>query len=85
MEENKTQKQIIYTNSIGVEASVFDVKLKLNYLTSSEKEEVIKNDLCEVVMSPQHAKAFSKVLMNTIKSYEEQFGEIELNAAKKEG
>ena len=85
MEENKTQKQIIYTNSIGIEASVFDIKLELNYLTSSEKEEVIKKDLCEVVMSPQHAKAFSKVLMGTIKRYEEQFGEIKLNMMKKEG
>lgn len=85
MEENEITKQVIYTNSIGIEASIFDVKLKIDYNTTSEKGETEKYNMCEIAMSPQHAKAFSKALSNTIKEYENNFGEIKLSTIKKEG
>lgn len=74
MEESKK----IYTNSIGIEASVFDIKLKVNYITSNKEESNEKQELCEISMSPQHAKAFLNILESTIKQYEENFGEINL-------
>ena len=81
MEE--TNKKIIYTNSIGVSASVFDIKLLINYISdSTEKNE--KENICEVAMSPQHAKAFLNVLQKTMKTYEENFGEINLQSLIKE-
>ena len=35
--------------------------------------------LSRIGMSPQHAKIFIEVLSNTVKSYENQFGEIKLS------
>ena len=79
-------KQVIYTNSIGVNASVFDVKVLINYISdNNEKKQAEKDNICEVVMSPQHAKAFLNVLEKTINTYEESFGEIKLNSLKEEG
>lgn len=83
MEENMKSKKI-YTNSIGIEASVFDIKLKVNYDTSNEEKKAEKEELCEIVMSPQHAKAFLNVLNNTIKEYEKSFGEINLRIKSEE-
>lgn len=85
MEEKNLEKQVIYTNSIGIEASIFDIKLDLKYLSTDDNDKKTTKDLCEVVMSPQHAKAFSNVLKNTIEAYEKQFGEIELKPKQREG
>lgn len=85
MEKNETQNEVIYTNSVGIEASVFDIKLKLGYISTNEENKTEKTNLYEVAMSPQHAKALSRTLENTIKKYEEAFGEIKLNPIKEEG
>ena len=81
MEENKEIKKIIYTNSIGVEVSTFDMKLNLDYVTTDNDTEQ-KIELCEVVMSPQHAKAFLETLTNAINMYEEKIGKIDLKPIK---
>lgn len=78
MEEK--EKKVIYTNSIGISASLFDIKLLVNYISdNNENNETKKDNICEIVMSPQHAKAFLNVLQKTIESYEKGFGEINLN------
>ena len=41
-------------------------------------------DLCEVVMSPQHAKALIKTLEDAIENYESNFGEIILTPRNSE-
>lgn len=85
MEENKEIKQIIYTNSIGVEVSTFDIKLNIDYITTdTDKDSAKKINLCEVVMSPQHAKAFLETLQNSVNMYEEKIGEINLKSIKEE-
>ena len=54
-----------------------DVKLKINYNTS-EGGELHTQRLCEVAMSPQHAKAFSNILNNVMSEYEKNFGKLKL-------
>ncbi len=86
MEENKEVKQIIYTNSIGVEISTFDMKLNLDYVTTDTSNDTEQRiNLCEVVMSPQHAKAFLETLQNAVNMYEEKIGKIDLKPIKEEG
>ena len=76
------EKKVFYTNSIGVETSGFDVKMKINY-TTTENNEILNSELCEIVMSPQHAKAFAQILNSVVQDYEKNFGEINLNSEKK--
>lgn len=40
--------------------------------------------LSRIAMSPQHAKIFSELLANSVKHYEQNFGEIKLTAKMKE-
>ena len=69
-------KKVYYTNSIGIETSPFDVKLKMTYTSAKSPTEAEVKDLCEVVMSPEHAKVFLNVFTKVISDYEEKFGEI---------
>lgn len=63
------EERVYYTNNIGIEASVFDVKFHIGYITMKDNENINK-ELCEIVMSPEHAKAFEKILSETIQRYE---------------
>ena len=67
MSEGKT----IYSNSIGMNISLFDFTLQFNLVNIENKSEII--DSCRVFLSPQHAKALLIVLEHNIKLYEEQF------------
>lgn len=80
MEEDK----IYYTNSISVEANIYDIKLKLKYNKMDDDKKIQTKDLCEVVMSPQHAKALIKTLEDAIENYESNFGEIILTPRNSE-
>lgn len=40
--------------------------------------------LSRIGMSPQHAKIFNEILSNTLKAYENQFGEIKLSTQMKD-
>ena len=75
------ERNVYYTNSIEIETTAFDVKLKINYNTSEEGK-IQSKRLCEITMSPQHAKAFSNILKNVMNDYEENFGRINLEGIK---
>ena len=40
--------------------------------------------LSRIAMSPQHAKIFAEMLLNSVKTYEDNFGEIKLTTKMKE-
>lgn len=76
-------KKVYYTNGIEIEISNYDVKLKLNY-TSGVKDGNTTVNLCEVVMSPEHAKKFAKIFTNAMNDYETKILKNELNSKKGE-
>lgn len=65
----------IYTNSINVSASIYEVTLEFN-LTTPTKDETETRELVRVRMSPQQAEALRILLDKYLKVYSEQFQEI---------
>ncbi|NUU94795.1 hypothetical protein XO10_00465 [Marinitoga sp. 1135] len=72
----------VYSNFITVSSSFYDLSISFGKIrNASEKgiEAIVRE---EIIMSPQHAKEFLKILSQHIKKYEEQFGEIKLPGSK---
>lgn len=66
-----------YSNIAQMEVSLFDFKILFGIKSDVTKEGFNPRDVSNVViMSPQHAKALSKMLNDNIKKYEENFGPI---------
>jgi hypothetical protein len=60
-----------YVNNMEIAVSKFDLAFKLSRMSGKGQLE-----LGEISLSPQHAKAFLRVLHENIKVYESLFGEI---------
>lgn len=77
-EIRKKEIAIYYSNIAGIEGSIYDFKLLFGRKKNIKAE--ANNDDWEagVYMSPQHAKAFAKLLDLNIKNYEKKFGEINM-------
>jgi len=73
--------QRIYANAANIEVTVWDFKLTFGELKKLNNKVVIEQSI-EVTMSPQHAKALAGILINNIKEYENQAGEIKLPQTK---
>lgn len=58
--------QTIYANNVFVEASNWDVKIRLGLIQSATPEVVAVVDVAHVYMSHEHAKAFSAALVKTL-------------------
>lgn len=83
MENNIERK---YCNVVGIEASNYDINFSFGSRRSQNGPNIgVSQDevVAEIVMSPQHAKVFAMTLMNTIKQFEEIFGEINIVADEK--
>lgn len=66
----------VYTNIIKVEVSLLDVVLKLGIRDS---ELAVKNQckhIVDVYLSPEHAKALTKILNKHLEVYEKTHGAI---------
>ncbi len=61
----------IYTNSVKTGISIYEIMLQLG-LESDGKVKPI----CNVRMSPQHAKMLSEVLSRSVAEYEKKIGKI---------
>ncbi|MCX7970911.1 MAG: DUF3467 domain-containing protein [Negativicutes bacterium] len=61
----------LYANFAAVNTSVFDFTVLFGMRRGEQVSPV-----CEVAMSPQHAKAFAQLLMRHVEEYEEKMGEI---------
>ena len=66
-----------YVNGISLGASMYDFQFMCgsNVFDNSNKI-VYRRDLCDILMSPQHAKDFHIILGEYIREYENKFGEI---------
>ncbi|WP_416828208.1 DUF3467 domain-containing protein [Ectobacillus polymachus] len=72
MEDNKQNEPfVIYCNFAGVSVGVNDISIELK--RQSPQQEVTYGT---VIMSPQLAKNFANVLLNSVKQYEDLFGTI---------
>lgn len=60
----------IYANSAKVEASVWDIRIRLGQIEEASATQLVINEVVCVYMSPEHAKAFLKVLETGIENYE---------------
>jgi hypothetical protein len=59
---------------------MFDFAVMEPKLTSKTPKAVFQT---RIIMSPQHAKQFSKVLSENIRKYEETFGSLNVEPIKK--
>jgi hypothetical protein len=79
----------IYANQVSIDTSVFDFIFSFGSLMPKKEDDgkaIIPYELDQalIFMSPQHAKAFSKILEEQLKHYENTFGEINLDPIKKQ-
>lgn len=78
--QNEIQEQVvpeIYTNSANALVTPYEILLQLGLETQGNIKPI-----CNVRMSPQHAKALSQMLTNTVAQYKKQIGEINLGKKK---
>jgi hypothetical protein len=68
-----------YANSIQISVSIWDFFLTFGNIKHNEKQEMTILNFQGMYISPQQAKAFSNILRQNIKNYEDTFGEIKLN------
>jgi len=85
VEKEEKKAFTFYANSVNIKIGIYDVMLKFSFREPSsetkDKEDSIDNldyQLVNVVMSPQHALVFSKLLSKMLKRYEEEVGQISL-------
>lgn len=74
----------LYANNAQILLSTWDVTIEFSQLVLSVPEQenqppsVSVGPSQRVIMSPQHAKAFSVILQQNVRQWEQQFGEIQL-------
>lgn len=74
MEDNNLSREF-YANLVEVNTTLFDVTLqfKLRHFHKNDEETINAIDVCNVRMSPQHAKALMVILLKHISNYEKDF------------
>jgi len=66
----------IYSNNTQIEVSTWDIRLKFGEILSASPQKITVRSLVDIVMSPQHAKALTVLMVNAIKEYETNCGKI---------
>jgi hypothetical protein len=74
----------VYANNAEVTITTWDVRMKFGEIEKISESEISVAERVRVAMSPQHAKAFSVVLAEHIKKYEEAFGEIHVEPIQRD-
>jgi len=67
----------VYVNSATFNLGPYDVRMSLGQVESATEERLLVRTLATVIMSPQHAKAFSELLAKNVALYEQTFGQIQ--------
>jgi len=75
---------VIYTNNIIVKMSRWDFLLDLGQIVDATKERLAIETQARIAMSPQHAKAFARLMNERVKLYEELYGRIPTRQLGKE-
>jgi hypothetical protein len=70
---------LFYTNHMDVAMTIFGLSMRVGV----RRQDDTVSYLCELQMSPQHAKVLCGVLAAHIKAYEEKIGPITIPAEKK--
>ena len=65
-----------YANNVQVRGTFFDIRVIVGEFLHNDNDEIVFREDITVVFSPQHAKAFSKLLENQISDYEKKYGDI---------
>jgi hypothetical protein len=73
---------LIYCNMTEMSVSPWDVRIKLMESFDNEGNVPIVKRHGVMLMSPVHAKAMLEALEQTVRVYEEKFGEIDLAKVK---
>jgi hypothetical protein len=73
----------VYANNAEVSITTWDFRLKFGEIEKITESEISVAERVRIAMSPQHAKAFSKVLAEHVTKYEEAFGEIQVEPSQK--
>lgn len=74
----------LYSNNAQILLSTWDITFEFSQLVLSAPEQeneqpsISVGTTQRIIMSPQHAKAFSMILQQDIQQWEQQFGEIQL-------
>ena len=63
-----------YSNHVEIGFSPWDFRFLVFEVTEGEDGEIIREKKARVVMSPQHAVAFSQVLNSTVERWEREHG-----------
>lgn len=74
--EDPQSVPIIYTNSVQLKLSLFDLTLLIGQTVDSDEERTQVKPLIRIVMSPQHAKALATLLSGHVRGYEQTFGPL---------
>lgn len=65
-----------YSNSIKLQNSLYDFQISFSNVLEATPEKFSARVVATVLMSPQHAKVFSRILQRNVEKYEQQFGPI---------
>jgi len=66
----------IYANNAEINVTTWDFRFRFGEIETLSPQAITVAERVRVVMSPQHAKVFSRVLAENIAKYEQAFGEI---------
>lgn len=75
------QLQTHYANFARISAGLYDFIFSFGriYPPVDDSQELKAEISCEIIMSPQHAFAFYRLLEENIKEYKKEFGNININ------
>jgi hypothetical protein len=73
---------LVYCNNSEMGLTPWDIRIKFMEVFDREGDNAVIRRHGTVVFSPQHAKAMLESLAETIRVYEEKFGEIDLARIK---
>lgn len=77
--ENEKEAPVFYVNTTKIVLSSSDFNILLGFQKNIDGQLYIET-LARVVMSPEYAKFFLRSFEESIKKYEEKFGEIKLSS-----
>lgn len=74
MDDDRTP--VFYASGVEIMTSPWDVTIRLSLREGGTPKDV--RPVATVIMSPQHAYVFAKLLAKNIEAYEQSIGKIEL-------
>jgi hypothetical protein len=74
----------LYSNRTQVVTGPWDIRFQFGEIVGNDGDSLLMVKHGSIVMSPGHAKAFLEVFQDTLKKYEERFGEIDVSRFRQE-